>query len=80
MVSEWRPIETAPLDGTPALIVGNSGNVWWARWYHVGPRAGWRWESFGLGAVPFAPTHWFPVPPPPTPAAGGGMMTETKDG
>ena len=64
-MNEWMPIESAPKDGTPVLLASAAGAIWWARWKRIGPRAGERWESFGLGAVPFHPTHWFQVSEPP---------------
>lgn len=65
----WQPIETAPKD-TSVLVVGEYGYVWVAKYEYVGPRAGTRWETFGLGRLPFEPTHWMPLPKPPKKAKG----------
>lgn len=72
---KWRPIETAPKDGT-RIIVGKAvdGDMWWASsayWFHEpcphqprckpGTHQGWT-----NGADTLAPpTHWMPLPPPP---------------
>ena len=76
MVSEWRPIETAPQWAHVLL--------WFPRGQHVIALMGnspTHWEAVGYMGDD-DPTHWMPLPdPPPTPAAGGGAMkTETKDG
>lgn len=71
---EWRPIETAPKNES-VLVVSDYGNIWMAEYKYIGPRAGSRWESVGLGAIRFHPTHWMPLPLPPcrpTPHAGDG--------
>lgn len=63
-MSEWQPIETAPKDGTSVLVVGAYGYVLMARWKEM-TRVPSRWESYGLGAIRFEPTHWMPLPEPP---------------
>ena len=64
-VPQWRPIETAPKDGTGiiiASIVLNHVNVvglsWWTG--SIAVDGGWcrRWRD--------EPTHWIPLPSPPT--------------
>ena len=60
----WQPIETAPKE-VSCLVVGESGNVWVAKYTYAGPRAGERWNALGLGRLPFSPTHWMPLPAAP---------------
>lgn len=67
---KWRPIESAPKDGTRlmlAKIVGHPANptaLWWAcagLWSD-------RWNNWNDGVEPCGlagPTHWLPLPPPP---------------
>lgn len=65
----WRPISTAPKDGTQILAFARAEPVFEfmavAQWAEaneaLGSVAGWFW--------PYAirPTHWQPLPPPPTP-------------
>ena len=74
--SEWRPIETAPRDGTYVLL--------WTPGFNV-PRIGsfrvddgfsgnesplWLDDSYddfscGYASTPLSATHWMPLPPPP---------------
>lgn len=58
MDGEWRPIETAPRDGTPILVVvvpltGHSPHVQIVSW------------SGGWYPYDRQPTHWQPLPSPP---------------
>lgn len=57
---KWRPIETAPKDGTK-VVVYDEGDVWIAYWYRTSP------QLFGWWAIDHGvnPTHWLPLPPPP---------------
>lgn len=71
--SPWRPIETAPKDGTDLLLVGGGGRVlnraYIGRWYrHSKPEY---WMMMGGGEC--FPTDWQPLPepPPPAPEEGG---------
>lgn len=64
VAAQWQPIETAPKDKT-VLVVSSYGHVWSAVFQYVGPRAGERWESIGLGRLPFHPTHWMSLPKAP---------------
>ncbi|BCZ76012.1 hypothetical protein [Komagataeibacter phage phiKX1] len=60
MGQKWRPIETAPKDGTcilvPVKFIGADVVTWWA--------AAWRETTNGL-RLNEAPTHWMPLPNPP---------------
>ena len=72
---EWRPIESAPRDGTWILIAGNSGynttplRVSVARYYpEYRPHNPWQTHSddaFTDGGD--LPIYWLPLPKPPTP-------------
>lgn len=62
----WRPIETAPKDGTNVLMY-RDGNVKQAHWLADeqawgSRRHGWKFSAWD------GPTHWMPIPPPPAPA------------
>ena len=65
----WQPIETAPRDGTPVLVIWKTGIMSVATWRL--PMRGepqneshyeyeWR-DTCGCWATP---THWMPLPPP----------------
>lgn len=85
----WRPIETAPLDGTPVLLVvdasaqgpGATSPKYGVGGYCLGRRVLFDWD-WG-----FAPTHWMPLPARPTQDVGAGssasdgeaLATEPKD-
>ena len=60
----WRPIETAPKDGTP-IVIGRPWNgstiLAIAEWIH---NRGW-W-AYWIGQAPMYPTHWMPIPEIPT--------------
>lgn len=65
-MSEWKPIETAPKDGTPLLLFGiypgDQQPLWWVT-------GGWQNGRFrGDYATP-PPTHWLPLPAPPKPSS-----------
>lgn len=69
----WRPIETAPKNGSSILVARHMGQPWgWvlgtAYWVSVRGISGWIARGIteppgelGLGE----PTHWQPLPPPP---------------
>lgn len=63
---EWRPIETAPRDGTPILGFNGAAQTvvaWWA------PGGGY-WNLVACGAYAedgeWTPTYWQPLPAPPS--------------
>jgi hypothetical protein len=66
-MSEWRPIETAPRDGTEVLLYTTAFNGEWIvvqGAYFSSPKQiddGWE-TAFGFHGEP---THWQPLPPPP---------------
>ena len=70
---EWRPIETAPKDGTWVLLGSNgtdsSSGTWVTQGYFYDE--GWRGETTDDGAPGYCvlhdsqPTHWLPLPTPP---------------
>ena len=63
-MSEWQPIETAPID-RPILAT----SAIYGQWAIVEANEFAEWEclSFELSpmGVGFYPTHWMPLPPPP---------------
>ena len=66
MVGEWRPIETAPKDGSEVLV--NATGIGLVVVYWSDDESQW---GTGLGYLNGeAPTHWMPLPLPPTTAAG----------
>lgn len=70
-MTDWRPIETAPKDGTTVQValwawnqVGGQRLYCYARYGQGGPH--WqevRWDE--VGEKIYDPTHWMPLPPPP---------------
>jgi len=72
MTAEWRPIETAPKDGTPIIVYmpWEGGMV---RTAHYSRRLTedryaqnvWCVHWSGSYKSRVAPTHWMPLPPPP---------------
>ncbi len=73
-MSEWRPIETAPKDGTPVLVWdesmgSNKRDGCDDRRYAIGyVRCGWAtphgtWGNRNNSHC--SPTHWQPLPAPP---------------
>lgn len=63
----WRPIETAPRDGT-VIWLANEHSLRVGAWIS-GRWADWvRAELGGTCDLHFTPTHWAPVPTPPSPS------------
>jgi hypothetical protein len=73
-LDDWRPIETAPHDGTRVLVLippGADGrrSVEIAAWdderFNKRPHPFWAWERRFLGVATMKdmpPTHWMPLP------------------
>lgn len=65
---EWKPIETAPMDGTPLLLfarcLGYTAPTRIIGWYL--PEYGWIEASF-TEPVGLEPFNWMPLPTPPSP-------------
>lgn len=66
---EWRPIETAPKDGTRVLLAKFVGHpvhptaLWWATLGHWSAK----WNNWNDNVEPAGlagPTHWMPLPAP----------------
>ena len=69
-MSEWQPIETAPMDGTDILVcvtrnLPDDGweTIQWVDWQTKRVR----WPTYrDRDDIPFPPTHWMPLPEPPS--------------
>ena len=67
MMSDWKPIETAPKDGTSVLlwrtnIDGSDGRVTVGSWHET---YGGSWWDEGMEYTFDHMTHWRPLPAPP---------------
>lgn len=67
-MNDWKPIETAPKDGTPVdlwVLGDRTADCTWnktrKRWEHWWGLDG----GMGRSAVDGEPTHWMPLPEPP---------------
>lgn len=71
--SPWRPIESAPKDGTPVLVGWNAGG-WEPSKCHCEDGV-WGHLTHEMGFLPCdpQPTHWLPLPPPPAMNQEGGV-------
>lgn len=58
----WKPIETAPKDGTEILLVSFGGDIGLCYWRNDAVMTGWTW---GLGKAFNGATHWMPLPQAP---------------
>ena len=62
---EWRPIESAPRDGTRVLLwIAVSGTAPWAETAEFDGDEWWRNDGDEICGEN-SPTHWQPVPPAP---------------
>ena len=62
---EWKPIETAPKDGTEILLCAKvTRDIGLCYWREDHVMTGWTW---GLGKSFGGPSHWMPLPAPPLP-------------
>ncbi len=75
-VVKWRPIETAPKDGTP-FVAANRVDAFRA-FYDVEAEV-WVAEDSGkwFGTLDYPPTHWIRLPPP-SPSRPLAAETEVK--
>jgi hypothetical protein len=68
---DWRPIETAPLDGSPLLVYFPQIGTWRVFWsVNVFEHGSWcvsdnKFEDRPLRGWLTPPTHWMPLPEPP---------------
>jgi hypothetical protein len=63
-ISPWKPISTAPLDGTSVLVYARKRKGGFRITEAANP-TGVQWWSKGIGTV--KPTHWMPLPAAPPP-------------
>lgn len=67
MKIEWKPIETAPKDGTPIWLYtacGQCEGYWkYGEWEQDAIYC--TYDGTGGPAFECNPTHWMPLPPPP---------------
>lgn len=67
--TRWRPIETAPRDGTPVLTYLPPLPHQTVGWINIqkwkGDKAGWISVGKPKRRTNFQPTHWQPLPTPP---------------
>jgi hypothetical protein len=70
-MTEWKPISTAPKDGTIILVAINYNDgplqhdiVWWNDYYDYWESAGYDWKPVKYDDVEHI-FHWMPLPAPP---------------
>ena len=69
-MSEWRPIDTAPKDGTFVLLSGRDLPVWQGSWVGTSGRYAINgWTRFNSLDINWNPTHWMPLPAAPQPTS-----------
>ena len=82
-MSDWKPIETAPLDGTAILVMRNiwpgakngvaeecnGHNTYVAEYWAEEGDGEWMcyMDMIREPRCPIKPTHWMPLPEPPNP-------------
>lgn len=75
--SRWRPIESAPKDGTILVAIPHQFTkgvfvITSASWYApASDTQGWYIMSRFWGKEPTQPSHWMPLPAPPAVASEG---------
>lgn len=69
----WRPIETAPRDGTPIWLYTLAGQCegYWNYGEWVQDAVYCTYDGAGGPAFECSPTHWMPLPAPPASEAKG---------
>lgn len=67
---EWKPIETAPRDGTQILVCVTyslGSDEWETKMWVDFAKDPYIWPTYWERIdIPFEPTHWMPLPSPPT--------------
>ncbi len=66
----WRPISSAPKDGSKIILCGHGPGYWNAVGQWVAWAEEWR-DSASARYTLVSPTHWQPLLPAPPPAEGG---------
>ena len=61
----WKPIDTAPTDGTTVLLTWQNEPSWITSAYYEDGE--WHENGSGYENALYRPTHWQPLPEPPTP-------------
>jgi hypothetical protein len=69
--TRWRPINTAPRDGSALLLLVDWEPLWFVGYWGLGVPGSdvtWRvkWDGSDIEGGYDAPTHWMPLEPVPT--------------
>lgn len=67
-MSEWKPIETAPKDGTWFLVIDPDSSMCWAPYGFCSWQTDYSGHSYWAEedtSEEIQPTHWMPLPDPP---------------